>query len=215
MKPTPRGPALRRPFTVRPGNCRPRRRLNLQPNSPSAEAGDPLERSANLARVEAILFLAEEPLTYRRIAEVAGLDGAAAARAAIDQLRQLYRQEESPFEPNELAGGVQLLTDPAYQPWLFRIRRVGSEFKLSSAAMETLAVIAYKQPVTRADVEAVRGVQCSDLIRLLMERGLVRTAGRDTTLGRPQLYATTKRFLQQFGLVSLDDLPSIDGLIDG
>src|SRR5262249_41114239 len=113
----------------------------------------------------------------------------------------------------ELAGGFQLLTRPEFHPWLVRLRRSGADLRLSGAARETLAIVAYRQPIMRADVEAIRGVQCSEVLRQLMERGLIRIAGRDASLGRPVLYGTTKKFLQVFGLKSLRDLPQADQLI--
>ncbi|MBI1913389.1 MAG: SMC-Scp complex subunit ScpB, partial [Planctomycetes bacterium] len=116
----------------------------------------------------------------------------------------------SSFQVEELAGGFQLLTRAEYYPWLARQRRAGSDVKLSPAARETLAIIAYRQPIMRADVEAVRGVQSGDVLRLLMEKGLVRIAGRDDSLGRPVLYGTTKKFLQLMGLRSLRELPRAD-----
>src|SRR5207237_5142591 len=100
-------------------------------------------------------------------------------------------------------------------PWLGRLRRGAAEVRLSPAARETLAVVAYRQPVTRADVEAVRGVQCGEVLRQLMEKGLVRIAGRDDSLGRPVLYGTTKKFLQVFGLKSLRELPHAEQLRPG
>src|SRR5205085_8266984 len=115
--------------------------------------------------------------------------------------------EGSAFQVEELAGGFQLLTRPEYYPWLVRQHRTGAELKITPAARETLAIIAYRQPIMRADVEAIRGVQSGDLLRLLMEKGLVRIAGRDDTLGRPVLYGTTKKFLQLMGLKGLSDLP--------
>src|SRR5207249_11850215 len=106
----------------------------------------------------------------------------------------------------------QLLTRPEYHPWLTRLRRTGHELRLTPAAMETLAVVAYRQPVMRAEVEKVRGVSCGEVIRQLMEKGLVRVAGRPDSLGRPQLYGTTKKFLQAFGLNALADLPEVESL---
>ena len=111
-----------------------------------------------------------------------------------------------------MAGGWQLLTRPEYHPWLARLRRASADARLTPAMRETLTIAAYRQPITRADLEAVRGVQSGDVLRQLMERGLVRIAGRDESLGRPVLYATTKKFLQTFGLKSLRDLPSADGV---
>jgi segregation and condensation protein B len=127
-------------------------------------------------------------------------------------LRQLYDADATAFQVVEIAGGYQLLTRPAFHPWLVRLRRSSTDLRLSPASMETLAVIAYRQPVTRADIEAVRGVQCGEVVRQLMEKGLVRSAGRDDSLGRPQLYATTRKFLQAFGLKSLKDLPEVEQL---
>src|SRR5204862_3139685 len=103
--------------------------------------------------------------------------------------------------------GFQLLTRSEFHPWLARLRRSSNELRLTPAARETLAIVAYRQPIMRADIEAIRGVQCGEILRLLMEKGLVRIAGRHDSLGRPVLYGTTKKFLQVFGLRSLRDLP--------
>jgi segregation and condensation protein B len=211
MRTLPLGPASRRPYSQRPGNVRPPAALRYAPPTEPA-AADPLARDGKLARLEAALFLAEEPLTARRLAEVAALVDTAEARKLVDQLRALYDADGTAFQVEELAGGYQLLTRPAFHPWLLRLRRTGHDLRLTPAALETLAVIAYKQPITRAEVDAVRGVQCGELIRVLMEKGLVRHAGRHDSLGRPQLYGTTKRFLQAFGLNSLKDLPEVESL---
>src|SRR5262249_47028928 len=128
------------------------------------------------------------------------------------KLQALYEAEGSAFQVEELAGGFQLLTREEFHPWLARLRRTGNDLRLSPAARETLAIIAYRQPIMRADVEGIRGVQCSDVLRQLMEKGLVRITGRDDSLGRPVLYGTTKKFLQVFGLKSLRDLPQAEQL---
>src|SRR5882672_9598805 len=164
-------------------------------------------RDAKLALVEAALLAADEPLTVRRIATVTGLEDAALARRLLSKLQTFYEEEGSAFQVHEIAGGFQLLTRPEYHPWLLRLRQSGHDLRLSPAARETLAIVAYRQPIMRADVEAVRGVQCGDVLRLLMEKGLVRIAGRHDSLGRPVLTATTEKFLQVFGLRSLKDLP--------
>ena len=166
-----------------------------------------LARDAQLAVIEAALLAADEPLTLRRLASAAGLADAGEARRLVQKLQALYDQDGTAFQVEELAGGFQLLTRPEFHPWLVRLRRGGKDVRLSAAARETLAIVAYRQPVTRADVEAVRGVQCSDVLRQLMEKGLVRIAGRHESLGRPVLYGTTKKFLQVFGFKSLRDLP--------
>jgi segregation and condensation protein B len=173
----------------------------------SARPADPLTRDGPLALVEAVLFAADEPLPIRKLAQVAGLEDAGTVRRLIKRLRELYEVDGSAFQIEELAGGFQLLTRREHHRWLAGVRRGGADNRLSAAARETLAIVAYRQPITRADVEAIRGVQCGDLLRLLMERGLVRIAGRHDSLGRPVLYGTTKKFLQVFGLRSLKDLP--------
>src|SRR5262249_51647823 len=151
-------------------------------------------------------------LTPRRLASVARLADAAEARRLVRRLQALYRGDGSAFQVADAAGGYQLLTRPEFHPWLARMRRSSIELRLSGPARETLAIVAYRQPIMRADVEAIRGVQCSEVLRQLMEKGLVRIAGRDDSLGRPVLYGTTRKFLQVFGLKSLKDLPRADQL---
>lgn len=139
----------------------------------------------------------------------------AEARRLLDRLKALLDADGSAFQVGEIAGGFQLLTRAVFHPWLTRLKRTGHELRLTSAGMETLAVVAYKQPIMRAELEAIRGVSCSDLIRVLMEKGLVRVVGRHDSLGRPQLYGTTKKFLQAFGMNSLKDLPEVEALRPG
>ena len=205
--------AARRPTTARPADARLPSvyRARLAPPPPPA-ATDPLARDARLARLEAALVLADEPLTPKRLAEVAALADAAEAQTLLIRLRTVLDADGSAFAVEELAGGYQLLTRPAYHVWLLRFRRAGPDYRLTPTALETLAVVAYKQPVTRADVEQIRGTGVGEVVRGLMEKGLVRTAGRDKSLGRPQLYATTKKFLQAFGLNALSDLPIVESL---
>ena len=180
-------------------------------DGPAAAPAHELARDAAVAVVEAALFAADEPLPPKRLAQAAGLESAA-ARAAVARLRDLLQREGSAFQVVELAGGHQLLTRPEHHPWVARLRRGVAEASMSQPARETLAVVAYRQPITRADVEGIRGVGCAEVLRQLMERGLVRLAGRDDTLGRPSLYETTRKFLQLFGLRSLKDLPPAEGL---
>jgi segregation and condensation protein B len=170
----------------------------------------PLGRTAEVARLEAALLAADEPLTTRQLATAAELPDAASVRRCVRKLRALYDQDGTAFQVEELAGGFQLLTRPEYRRWLVRLRHTGHDLRLTSAARETLAIIAYRQPIMRADVETIRGVHCGEVLRLLMEKGLVRIAGRHDSLGRPVLYGTTKRFLQVFGLRSLKDLPQVE-----
>ncbi len=186
------------------------RQLPDMGSEPAAQG--PLARDAKLAGVEAALFAADEPLPPRKLAAAANLADAAEARRLAHKLQALCEEEGSAFQVEELAGGFQLLTRPEFHPWLVRLRRSGTDLRLSPAARETLAIIAYRQPIMRADVESIRGVQCSDVLRQLMEKGLVRIAGRDDSLGRPVLYGTTKKFLQVLGLRSLRDLPQAEVL---
>jgi segregation and condensation protein B len=210
---TPRGPLARRDRQSLPANCR-RWYLGWFAVSRPAEQGGTgeLARDPRVALVEAILFAAEEPLTARRIATVAGLADAAEAVLHLQRLQDLYERGDSAFQIEELAGGYQLYSRPELHPWLIRLRRAAGESRLTGAARETLAIVAYLQPILRAEIEAIRGVQCTEVLRVLMEKGLIRIAGRDDTLGRPVLYATTKKFLQLFGLKSLRDLPQADHL---
>ena len=170
-------------------------------------SGDPLTRDGAMAMVEAALFLADEPLPARKLAQVAGLADAATARNLVRKLQRFLEQDGSAFQVEELAGGFQLMTRGQYHRWLSSLRRAAHEMRLTGPARETLAIVAYRQPLTRADIEAIRGVNCSETLRLLMERGLIKIAGRHDSLGRPVLYGSTKKFLQMFGLKNLKELP--------
>ena len=174
----------------------------------SLPAGDgPHARSPGLGRLEAVLFLADLPLASRKLAQLADLADGTEARTLVRMLNRLYDGEGSAFRVEEIAGGFQLMSRSKFARWLRRLQNGPSEIRLSAPAMETLAVVAYRQPVLRADIEAVRGVQCGEILRQLIERDLVRIAGRSQELGRPFLYGTTRRFLQVFGLRHLDELP--------
>lgn len=158
------------------------------------------------AILEAMLFSSETPVTVREFAEA--LDRPCeAVRTILGELAEAYRRDERPFALEEVAGGWQLLTLPEYAPWLNRLRPAHRFGKLTPAALETIAIIAYKQPVTRAEVESIRGVQAGPMLRALLDRKLIRTAGRAEVLGSPMLYATTDRFLEAYGLKSIGDLP--------
>jgi segregation and condensation protein B len=173
----------------------------------TAPAVDSSLRDARIQRLEAVLLLAREPLSSRKLSQFAGLDDGTQARTLVGRLNRLYDEHGRAFRVEEVAGGFQLLTRPKFAPWLRRLGHVPAETRLSAPAMETLAVIAYRQPVLRADVEAIRGVNCGEILRQLLERDLVRVGGRSEELGRPYLYSTTRRFLQLFGLREPADLP--------
>jgi segregation and condensation protein B len=169
-------------------------------------------RDPRLARLEAVLFLANEPLSTRKLAQFTSLADGTEARTLIRVLNRLYDARGAAFRVEEVAGGFQLLTRARFAPWLRRLYQTPVETRLSSPALETLAVVAYRQPVLRAEIEAIRGVQSGEILRQLMERDLVRITGRSPELGRPFLYGTTRRFLQTFGLRNLDELPRAEAL---
>jgi segregation and condensation protein B len=177
----------------------------LAPESASGDA--PIHRDEALARLEAVLFLSREPLTSRKLSQYANLADGTQARTLVRRLNERYDAAGRAFRVEQVAGGYQLLTRRKLAPWLRRLAHVPAETRLSAPALETLSVIAYRQPVPRADIEAIRGVNCGEIIRQLMERDLVRIEGRSAELGRPYLYSTTKRFLQIFGLNHLEELP--------
>ncbi len=161
--------------------------------------------------IEAVLFVSDEPLTDARLAKI--VDGTPKQiRQHIDNLNEKYQVNNNVFRIEQIAGGYQMLTLSQYNLWLKKLVRERGESKLSPAAMETLAIIAYKQPVIRADIEAIRGVAAGEVLRSLCYKGLVKIVGRAEVLGRPMLYGTTKKFLEVFGLNTLRDLPKIEEL---
>lgn len=162
--------------------------------------------------IEAVLFASDEPISAARLVDIVEVGGVKQLRKHIESLNEKYRANNNAFRIEEIAGGYQMLTLSVYNEWLKKLLRARAEGKLSQAALETLAIIAYKQPVIRADIEAIRGVACGELIRSLMYKGLVKITGRAEVLGRPLLYGTTRKFLAVFGLKSLKDLPKIEEL---
>ena len=167
-------------------------------------------RTDRLARMEAVLFLSRESLNSRKLSEYADLQDGTEARTLVRQLNHIYQEELSVLRVERVAGGYQLVTHWQFGRWLKRLGADQSASRMSAPSMETLAVVAYRQPVLRAEVEAIRGVSCGEMLRQLMERDLVRIRGRSEELGRPYLYGTTKRFLQRFGLDSVEELLETD-----
>jgi len=184
-------------------------------DGPNESPTEPIEQ-VDLAVVEAILFATDTPLSAAKIADVACLPGGRrAARGAVEGLNRRYEQMGCSFRIEALAGGHQMLTLPEFNDVLSRLLKVRSESKLTQASMEALAIIAYRQPILRADIEAIRGVSCGEVVRNLMEKGLVKIVGRAEEIGRPMLYGTTKKFLEVFGLARLKDLPQVAELAGG
>ena len=172
-------------------------------------AGQPTgEKLPSIALLEAALFLAREPMSCRKLAQLAGLPEGTRTRQLLRELNKRYDQEHSAFCVVEVAEGFQLRTRPEFAPWLARMQGVPTAIRLSNPAMETLTVIAYRQPIARAEIDRIRGVQSGDLIRQLLDQGLAKIVGRSEELGRPFLYGTTSQFLQVFGLAGLRDLPT-------
>lgn len=171
------------------------------------ESPDGLTPTIDLAGLEALLFSTHHPLTAPRLAELLDVKVVKPVRDGIRELNRQYEAAGRAFRIEQVAGGFQMLTLPAYAELIKKHQQKEQDAKLGKAALETLAVIAYKQPILRVDVEAVRGVACGETIRGLMEKHLVKIAGRAEVPGRPILYGTTKRFLEVFGLNSIKDLP--------
>lgn len=169
-------------------------------------------RTAELARLEAALFLAREPLSPARLAKLARLPDGTRARTLLRELRRLQDEAGMAMRVEQIAGGFQLLSRAAFGPWLRRLSDRPAASRPSAAALETLAIVAYRQPVTRAEIEAIRGVGSEEMLRQLLERDLVAVGGRAEDLGRPNVYVTTRRFLAAFGLAKIEDLPPIEAL---
>ena len=157
--------------------------------------------------IESLLFVAEEPLTVDKLSDVLEEVDKKEIRTALATLREVLDSRQGGFYLCEVAGGWQLRTRPEYHEWIKRMLQPSPQ-RLSRAALETLAIVAYKQPVIRADVEYIRGVDSGSMLRQLMERKLIRVLGRKEIPGRPLIYATTKIFLELFDLKDLKDLPS-------
>jgi segregation and condensation protein B len=159
------------------------------------------------SQLEALLFVSDRPMPADRFRELIPDAGEQEIQQALEQLRAEYEQGGHGFSLEQVAGGYQLLTRPEHEDIISKLKKVESKRRLSRAALETLSIIAYKQPIKRADIESIRGVGSLDLIKGLMEMGVVRTSGRDEAPGAPLLYATTDKFLTMFGLKSLEELP--------
>ena len=187
------------------------RQFFRQPGVEKEQAGEaPAEarRSQKMARLEAVLLVVDSAVSTRRLAQLAMLASPSEAGQLVERLNRIYDSGESAFHIERVATGYQLLTRPEFAPWLDRLHNRQLQLKLSTPALETLSIVAYRQPITRADIEAIRGVQSTDILRHLMERDLARIGGEEDSLGRPYLYETTRRFLELFGLTDLDDLPN-------
>ncbi len=161
--------------------------------------------------VEALLFVSESPLSLAQLCQVMESNDRSAVKQALDELVEEYQQMERSFELVRVAGGFSFRTKPGLAYWLRKLRKQ-QVTRLSKAALETLAIVAYKQPVLKAEVERIRGVEVGGILRTLMEKGLIRVAGRKDLPGKPLIYSTTRRFLEVFDLSDLKDLPTVEEL---
>lgn len=181
--------------------------MDVSADSPVAEAASELTTESI---VEALLFSTDEPLPASKIVQILGVGDANDVKRYIEKLNERYEHNGASFRIEAIAKGYQMLTLPVCNPWVSKLHKVRAESRLSAAALETLAIVAYKQPVLRADIEAIRGVAVGDMLVRLREMNLARIVGRAEEIGRPLLYGTTNKFLEAFGLKSLKDLPTLD-----
>lgn len=184
----------------------------------AAEAEPEAEITATRAElkpaIEALLFVTDEPLSFKQLNKILGDVPEADVRAALEELIAEYEARQGGLEIREIAGGWRISTRPQYHEFIRKYLRSKPSARLSLAALETLAVIAYKQPVTIPEILEIRGVSSSSAIRTLLEKRLIVTKGRKETVGRPMMYGTSKEFLLQFGLKDLSELPGIEDFED-
>lgn len=159
--------------------------------------------------IESLIFVADEPLSIKQLEAMLGGVSRQQIKDILQQLMAEYETEKRGFALQEVAGGYQFRTRPEYRDWVIKLKQ-SSPAKLSRAALETLAIIAYKQPVLRTDVEHLRGVDSGGIFKTLLERDLIRVMGRKDLPGRPMVYGTTRRFLEVFGLKDLSSLPTLE-----
>jgi segregation and condensation protein B len=167
-----------------------------------------MDREESKRIIEALLFVSDKPVSIDALKDVLKDIEPTDVRAIIEELNREYASSGRSFSVKEIAGGFQMLTDPVYSRWIAALYKRAPD-RLTGPSLETLAIIAYKQPLTRSDIEAIRGVSVDGVIHTLEERGFIRTKGRLEAPGRPILYGTTNEFLQHFGLRSLDELPKL------
>ncbi|MBL1217097.1 MAG: SMC-Scp complex subunit ScpB [Planctomycetes bacterium] len=172
----------------------------------------PAEVEQRCIELEAVLMVADKAVNAGRLVEVLGIGvddgGSSVVEQLVGHLNEQYEESGRSFRIERVAGGYRVMTIPEYAEVVSRFQQGRNASRLSQAALETLAIVAYRQPITRADVESIRGVACGEVIRNLLERRLVKITGRAEEVGRPMLYGTTRQFLETFGLSTLKDLPS-------
>ncbi len=180
---------------------------------PDNQADSPCQSIPLEQRIESLLFSSERALSETKLQTVLGLEDATKdIKQAIESLNQFYDNQSRAFRIERIAGGYRVMTREEFSPLVSRLHAERQQQRLSQAALETLSIIAYRQPVMRAEVEVIRGVACGEVLKGLMDRRLIKIVGRAEEVGRPMLYGTTKDFLRIFGLANLQDLPEVQGL---
>jgi len=169
-----------------------------------------MERDQAKKIIEAMLFVSDKPLFMNEIKSVLEEVDTAQIKDIVSDLSKDYENSNRAFTIKEVAGGFQIVTDPVLAPWLKRLYKTSGADRLTGPSLETLAIVAYKQPASKPDIEAIRGVNVDGVLKTLVEKNLVKIAGRRETVGRPIIYGTTQEFLQYFGLSSLKDLPKLE-----
>jgi len=171
---------------------------------------DTIQRDKNRSAIESLIFIANKPITIEDLRKVVEEMGPADIKAAVDEIRQGYEERLSGVRIVEIAGGYMMVTTPENAAAVKAFYKIRNTERLSGPSLETLAIVAYKQPATRVDIEAIRGVSVDGVLRSLVEKNLVRVVGRKEVIGRPFVYGTTRFFLDYFGLKSLAELPKIE-----
>src|SRR5688572_27352259 len=172
-----------------------------------------MERQDARHIIESLLFITEQPVPLKSFVELFDQEFPLSdIEAMVEEISNKYKEQASALELREIAGGWQFSTRPEFGPWIRKLFKDRLTYRLSNSAMETLSIIAYKQPITRSEIEEIRGVEVSAVLDTLLERRLIKVAGRRETVGRPILYGTTPDFLKAFGLTTLESLPSIESL---
>ncbi|MCB9846775.1 MAG: SMC-Scp complex subunit ScpB [Phycisphaeraceae bacterium] len=182
---------------------------------PTTKEPESETRTTRDGAVEAVLFAADRAITAGRIAEALEISadegGARVVHDAIGRLNESYEATGRSFRIEKVAGGYRAVTTPEFADAIAAFQAGKAQRRLSRAALEALSIIAYRQPVTRAEIEAIRGVACGEVLRALLEKRLIAITGRAEEVGRPMLYGTTRRFLELFGVASVRDLPAPEG----
>jgi segregation and condensation protein B len=188
----------------------PLKALNLDTQAKAAGPEKPTIDEDGLKKIiEALIFASDKPLAIKQIKDIIGDTDTRLIRKLVNDLKQEFTRDQRSFNISEVAGGFQFSTDPAYARWLKKLYKIKQSDYLTGPSLETIAIIAYRQPVTKADIEFIRGVAVDGVINNLLQKGFIKVVGKKDVIGRPYLYGTTALFLQYFGLNSIEYLPAL------